>query len=80
MKKHLFHLLRDAVLVVIGLLVAVHAAVGLAIGIILTWVTGISWYIIVPICMVVAMLFVFSNEDDNGDGGSTRRGKRRPVG
>lgn len=79
-KKHLFNLLRGAALVVIAGLVAVHAAVGLVIGIVLTWVTGISWTIIVPISMAVAVLFVFGDDDGNSDGGSTRRRKRRPVG
>ncbi|WDI44863.1 hypothetical protein [Bremerella sp. P1] len=80
MKKHLFNLLRGAALVVIAGLVAVHAAVGLVIGIVLTWVTGISWTIIVPISMAVAVLFVFGDDDGNSDGGSTRQRKRRPVG
>lgn len=61
--KQLFKLLRGAALIVYGILAIIHAMVGLVVGIILSFVTGISWYIIVPISMVVAVLFVFANDD-----------------
>lgn len=63
MHKQLFKLLQGVALVVYGIMAVIHAMVGLGIGIILSFVTGISWYIIVPISMVVAVLFVFANDD-----------------
>jgi len=79
-KKLLLNLLSGIALVVFGYLAAVRAAVGLVVGIVLSWLTGISWVIIVPICMVVAVLSLFGDEDGNSDSGSSQKRPRRPIG
>ncbi|MEW4563532.1 hypothetical protein AB1K70_13450 [Bremerella sp. JC770] len=78
MKKLLLNLLSGIALVVFGTMAVVRAALGLVVGIVLTWLTGISWVIIVPICMVVAVLTLFGDEDGNGDTTSRRRKRTGP--